>query len=162
MSFGPCIPFSALKELRRGIHEPGDVYKMALYSPSAMLSAVTTTYSASDEVSSPGYSAGGAVIPGFVMERSNTMIHFLWPDMAWRAVTITANGGMIYNASKGNRALAIFAFEKPISSVNGQFCVLEWEYFVETAYSLESLATAANTPSINPVRRALNFLMPKN
>ena len=41
-------------------HTAADVYKIALYTSTATLGASTTAYSATNEVSGSGYTAGGA------------------------------------------------------------------------------------------------------
>ena len=56
-----CTSFK--KELLLGVHRFGtnaaDTMKLALYTSSATLDATTTAYSATNEVSGTGYSAGG-------------------------------------------------------------------------------------------------------
>ena len=48
------------KELLQGVHNfDTDVFKIALYTSSATLDSTTTVYSATNEASGTGYTAGG-------------------------------------------------------------------------------------------------------
>ena len=59
---GLCDQFKA--DVFNGVHAPGNTYKAALYTSSAALDPTTTAYSATNEVSGAGYSAGGATLAG--------------------------------------------------------------------------------------------------
>lgn len=54
-----------LLELLSGTHLSSNTYKIALYTSSADLGPETTAYSATNEVSGAGYSAGGMALTGF-------------------------------------------------------------------------------------------------
>lgn len=59
-----CTSFKS--ELMQGVHNltttTGDVFKIALYTSSASLTAATTAYTATNEVVGTGYTAGGNVL----------------------------------------------------------------------------------------------------
>ena len=59
-----CTSFK--KELLYGVHDfdlaNGDTFKIALYDNNASFTAATTAYTATDEVSGTGYSAGGGAL----------------------------------------------------------------------------------------------------
>jgi hypothetical protein len=58
---GMC--YSYKQDLFNGVHETGDTYKIALFN-GASHDANTTAYSATNEVSGTGYTAGGATLSG--------------------------------------------------------------------------------------------------
>ena len=103
-----------------------DVFKVALYTSSATLSAATTAYTTSDEVSSSGtnYTAGGKTLtisqaPTF----TSTTAWLDFDDVTWDSATITANGALIYNETQGNKAVAVLAFGGDKTSTAGNFTI---------------------------------------
>jgi hypothetical protein len=114
-----CASF--LDEVLVGIHRPNHVYKLALYKPTATLSEHTTMYSAAHEVPDSGtYHSGGCVLDGYTVEGG--CLHF--EDHIFRKATITKpKGGLIYNSSVGDRAVAVLEFVEPVESVLGDFKV---------------------------------------
>ena len=118
-----CTSFRA--ELLQGIHASADVYKIALYTSIATLDATTTAYSATNEVVGTGYTAGGATLSGFSVTTSGTTAILDWTtDPSWSNATITARGAMIYNSSKGNKAVAVWDFGADKASTSGTFTVI--------------------------------------
>ncbi|HUU83306.1 MAG TPA: hypothetical protein VM243_07365 [Phycisphaerae bacterium] len=106
-------------------HQPGDAYKIALYTARARLGPSTTVYTSEHEVPDSGdYVAGGQVLSGIVAGLDGSVGYLDWTaDPRWTAATIAAAGALIYNSSKGNRALAVLDFGGVISCVNGHFDV---------------------------------------
>ena len=51
-------------DLFDGVHQPGDDYRLALYTNAATLDKNTTAYSSTGEVVGPGYTAGGQSLAG--------------------------------------------------------------------------------------------------
>jgi len=101
------------------IHDIGDEYRMALYNDAANLGPDTTVYTAEGEVGGRGYEAGG-----IALENVRPIGEGLgFDEPVWRASTIAATGCMIYNASKDNRAVAVFSFGGVVESRNGRFFV---------------------------------------
>lgn len=123
MSITSAICNSYKQEILEGVHASTDVYKVALYTSSATLDATTTAYSATNEVSGTGYSAGGETLSGFSTGLSSSTAYLTFTDVAIANATITARGCLIYNSSKSNKAVAVFDFGANISSVNGTFTV---------------------------------------
>lgn len=114
-----CTSFKA--ELFGGVHDlDTDVIKMALYTSSASLDAATTVYSSSNEVSSSGYTAGGATLTSPVINTSGTTAYVDFADVTWTSVSFTTRGALIYNSSKGNKAIAVLDFgaDKTVSGVD--------------------------------------------
>ena len=63
MAISQAMCTSFKKELLEAVHNfknsGGDTFKIALYTSSASLGAATTAYSATNEISGTGYTAGG-------------------------------------------------------------------------------------------------------
>lgn len=120
-----CTSFK--KELFEGTHDfsasGGDTIKMALYTSSASLDATTTAYSATNEVSGTGYSAGGATLTNVDPSISATTAFIDFDNVTWSSSTITARGALIYNSSKSNRAIAVLDFGSDKSSSSSDFTV---------------------------------------
>jgi hypothetical protein len=106
-------------ELSQAIHDftaSGDTFKIALYTSSANLSATTTAYSATNEVTGTNYSAGGETLTSVGPVRSNnkTIIDFNNISIATATISDIA-GALIYNSSKSNRSVAVFNFNASYS-----------------------------------------------
>ena len=103
-----------------------DVFKIALYTSSATLSATTTAYTTSNEVATAGgYTAGGNTLAISQVPTSTTTTAWLdFTDSTWTAATITANGAMIYNSTQGNKCVAILAFGGDKTSTAGDFTII--------------------------------------
>ena len=123
MAITSAICNSYKQELLEGVHASTDTYKIALYTDAATLSASTTAYSATNEASGTGYTAGGEELAGFTTGLSSSTAYLTFTDPAWSNATITARGCLIYNSSKSNKAVAVFDFGQNVSSVNGTFTV---------------------------------------
>ena len=88
------------------------VFKIALFTSSATLSAATTAYSTSNEVSGTGYSAGGNILTVSQVPTSSGTTAFIdFADTTWSTATITARGALIYLANgTTNPAVAVLDF----------------------------------------------------
>lgn len=114
---------SFLLDILQGLHEPNDTYRMALYSQDADLSDETTVYTTAGEVIGQGYGAGGQVLTGYVVGREDRVAFLSWDNPVWPYASVTARGALIYNFSKGNRAIAVLDLGKNFTSTNGSFKV---------------------------------------
>lgn len=123
MTITTAICNSYKKEILEGVHAAADVYKVALFTSAAALSAATTAYSTTNEVSGTGYTAGGATLADFTTGLSGSTAYLTFTDPAWANATITARGCLIYNSSKSNKAVAAFDFGGDVTSTNGTFTV---------------------------------------
>jgi hypothetical protein len=123
MAITTAICNSYKQEILEGVHSSTDTYKIALYTSSATLSASTTAYSATNEVSGTGYDAGGKTLTGFVSGLSTGTAYITFDDPSWTSSTITARGCLIYNSSKSNKAVACFDFGSDVISVSGTFTI---------------------------------------
>lgn len=104
----------------------GQVYKLALYTSSAVLSNATTAYTSIGEVSSSGsnYTAGGNTLVVSTDPTNTGNIAFMsFSNTSWFNANITANGALIYN-STANTAVASLAFGGDKTSTNGTFSII--------------------------------------
>ena len=98
------------KELYQAIHNLStDTIKIALYTGNANLNEDTTIYSATNEVVAAGYTAGGEVMTGVAISSSGYVAYANWNNVSWTAA-LTARCALIYNASKGNKSVAVLDF----------------------------------------------------
>jgi hypothetical protein len=128
MAISQAMPTSFKQELLTATHNftasTGDVFKIALYTSSASLGAGTTAYSTSNEVSGPGYTAGGNTLTNVTPTTSGTTAFTDFADTTWSSATITANGALIYNSSKSDKAVAVLAFGGDKTSTAGDFTIV--------------------------------------
>jgi len=122
-----CTSFK--KELLEAVHNfknsGGDTFKIALYTNSASFDASTTAYTATNEVSGTGYSAGGNTLTRVDPTSSGTTAFTDFADTTWSSSTITARGALIYNDSAaGNPAVVVLDFGSDKTSTNGDFTVV--------------------------------------
>jgi hypothetical protein len=127
-----CTSFK--KELMYGAHDfaaAGDTFKIALYTSSATLDASTTAYSATNEVSGTGYSAGGQDLTNVDPASSGTTAYGDFADETWTTATITARGALIYNSTPNttsialtNPAVVVLDFGSDKTSTAGDFTVV--------------------------------------
>lgn len=106
-----AIVTSFKKEVLQGVHNlDSDVFKLALYTSNANLSSATTGYLALGETAGTGYTAGGMTLTNLGVSESGTQAYASWGDVTWPNASFTAAGGLIYNSSKGNKAVAVLNF----------------------------------------------------
>lgn len=105
--------------------DTSQVFKVALYTSSATLSAATTAYSATNEVSGTGYVAGGNTLTiSTNPTTSGTTAYLDFADTTWASATITARGALIYLANGGtNPAIAVLDFGADKTSTAGDFTI---------------------------------------
>lgn len=107
------------EEILKGIHDLlTDTIKLALYTSSATLDEDTTVYSVTNEVTGGGYSAGGVVLTGVSINNSNGVVYVDFDNAVWNPASFTAAGGLIYNASKANRSIAVISFGNDKTATN--------------------------------------------
>lgn len=133
MAITQAICASFKKQLLEGIHDfgdnsvyppaGGDTFKLALYTSSATLDSSTTVYSSSNEASGTGYTPGGATLTNLGVSLSGTTAYLSFDNYTWTTATISAAGALIYNASQGNKAVAVLSFGVTYSSTAGNFTI---------------------------------------
>ena len=127
-----CTSFKV--ELLNGIHAFGttviraattaDTFKIALYTSTATLGATTTAYSATNEITGTGYTAGGNTLTTIAPTSTGTTAFLDFNDTTWSAATITANGALIYNSTQSDKAVAVLAFGGDKTSTAGDFTII--------------------------------------
>ena len=121
-----CTSFK--QGLMQGLHNfdnpGGNTFKIALYTSTATLGASTTAYSATNEVTGTGYTAGGNTLTSVTPTTSGTTAYTDFADTTWASSTITANGALIYNANATNASCVVLAFGSDKSSSNGDFTIV--------------------------------------
>lgn len=127
MAITQAICTSFKQELMEGLHDfnasGGNAYKIALYTSSATLDATTTLYSATNEISGTGYTAGGAALTNIDPTTSGTTAYFDFNDVSWTSASFTCRGALIYNSTNGNRAVCVLAFGGDQTVSSGTFTI---------------------------------------
>ena len=122
-----CTSFK--KELLEAKHNflasGGNSFKLALYTNSASFTAATTAYTASNEVSGTGYSAGGAGLTNVNPTTSGTTAFTDFSDLTFSSATITARGALIYNdTASGDPSVVVLDFGGDKTSTAGDFTIV--------------------------------------
>jgi hypothetical protein len=86
-----------------------DTIKIALYTADANLDETTTVYTTLNEVVASGYTAGGEVMTGVALNTSGYTVYVNWANTSW-STSVTARCALIYNASQGNKSIAVLDF----------------------------------------------------
>jgi hypothetical protein len=126
MAITQAMATSFKQELLEGLHDfqvAGDSFKMSLYTSAATLSAATTAYTATEEVSGTGYTATGSALTNVAPTTSGTTAFCDFADETWSTSTITARGAMIYNDDKSDTCVLILDFGSDKVSTAGDFTV---------------------------------------
>lgn len=111
MAIVQCVTNSFKLELLSATHNfSSHTFKLALYSSGADLGPDTEAYTASGEVSGTGYSAGGATLTVTAPAQSNGVAYIDIADVTWSTASFTARGGLIYNSSASDKAVAVINF----------------------------------------------------
>jgi len=104
--------------------DTAQTFKIALYTSSATLDATTTVYSATNEVSGTGYSAGGNTLTiSTNPTTSGTTAYLSFSNTTWSSATITARGALIYKSGGTNPAVAVLDFGGDKTSTAGDFTI---------------------------------------
>jgi dienelactone hydrolase len=97
-------------ELYQGVHDLlNDTLKIALYSADADLNSATTAYNTSNEVIAVGYTAGGNTLTGATLNTDEFTAYVNFDNTSWSSA-LTTRCALIYNASKGNKSIAVLDF----------------------------------------------------
>jgi hypothetical protein len=114
-----AFPTSTKQEFLSGTHTLPDTYKLAFYADTATYGAATTAYSATNEVSGTGYTAGGFIVadngitkPAPTAGNSGTTGFLDFTDLAPTTITFDAAStcAVLYNSSKSNKVVAVYSF----------------------------------------------------
>ena len=103
--------------------DTSQTFKIALYTSSADLSADTTAYSTTNEVSGTGYDAGNTLTIASNPTSSGTTAFLDFSDVTWSSSSITARGALHIRDTTINPAVAVIDFGEDKSSTSGTFTV---------------------------------------
>lgn len=121
-----CNSFKA--EMLQGQHNftasTGNAFKIALYTSTATLGASTTAYSATNEISGTGYTAGGTALTNITPTLSSSTAVVDFNDVSWTTASFTANGALIYNTTSSNKAVSAHAFGGDQTVASGTFSLV--------------------------------------
>ena len=102
----------------------GHTFKIALYVSAATINASTTAYSATNEASGTGYSAGGATLTSVTPALSSSTAVCDFADVTFSSASLTARGALIYNSSASNKAVAVYDFGSDKTSTAADFTLV--------------------------------------
>jgi hypothetical protein len=107
----------------------GHTFKLAMYTNSASFDASTTDYTATNEVSGTGYSAGGGALTNVTPTTSGTTALTDFDDLTFSSSTITARGALIYNTTTAGgtgttNTVVVLDFGSDKSSSAGDFTIV--------------------------------------
>ena len=126
-----CTSFK--QELLQAQHDftasTGHTFKLALYDNNASFTAATTDYTATEEVSGTGYTAGGGTLTNVTPTTSGTTAFTDFDDLTFSSSTITARGALIYNTTAGGgsgttESVVVLDFGSDKSSSAGDFTII--------------------------------------
>jgi hypothetical protein len=114
-SFGPTSP---------------DTFKIALYTAAADINASTTVYSTTNEVVGTNYTAGGNTLTISVSPTSGNnslaipTAYISFNNTSWANATFTCRAALIYNATEGNKSVAVLDFGSDKTVNNDTFTII--------------------------------------
>ena len=112
MSLQQTLTTSFKQQILLGVHDLAtDTLKLALYTGLATLGPETTVYGTTYEVVGTGYTAGGNILTGVTISTTtNGIVYVDFSNSVWSPAAFTCRGALIYNASKGNKSIAVLDF----------------------------------------------------
>ena len=115
-------------ELLGAVHDfdsgNAQVFKLALYTSAANLSAATTAYTATGEVPATGqYVATGSALQSKQVSLDTATAIVTFADLSFTGVTLTARGAVIYNSSASNAAVCVLDFGADKTATSGTFTI---------------------------------------
>lgn len=92
-----------------------DTFKIALYTGAADLGPTTGAYTAANEITGTGYSAGGKILtvstgPTTGSDPSNTVAYISFSNTTWDPAAFTCRGAVIYRSGGGNPTVCVLDF----------------------------------------------------
>jgi hypothetical protein len=138
MAITQGISNSFKQQLMLAVHDfratGGDVFKLALYTPSATIDASTTQYTSANEVTSANYTAGGAALTNLGTALSGSTAFLDFADLTFTNVTLTTRGALIYNSTPSaaandntpltNPAVCVLDFGGDKQAVSGDITIV--------------------------------------
>lgn len=111
MAIRQGLTTSFKKEILLGEHNlESNTLKIALYTALANIDENTTEYTIDNEITGNGYVAGGQTLSGVSVSMSGLIAYVSFDNVVWDPASFTARGALIYNASVGNKSIAVLDF----------------------------------------------------
>ena len=126
MSIVQCMTTSYRQNAMNGVQNLStNTLKLALYTDAATLGPTTTVYSATNEVSGAGYTAGGKTLTNVqVLTSPEGVVYLSCDNVTWPGASFTARGALLYNSTQGNKSIAVLNFGSNKTS-NNEFFTIE-------------------------------------
>ena len=134
MSISQTATTSFKVELLQAVHNFGptspNTFKVALYTGAANIGPTTTVYTTSGEVTGTGYTAGGNTLTISTSPTSGNNVsnvptaYISFNNTSWTSATFTARGALIYNATQGNKSVAVLDFGSDKTVSNDTFQII--------------------------------------
>jgi hypothetical protein len=127
MAISQAVCNSFKQQILEGVHNfatGGNTFKLSLYTSAANLSASTTVYISTNEVTATGqYTAGGGTLTGQQTSLDTGVAIVDFADLSFTGVTLTAAGALIYNTSATNKAVCVLDFGGDKTATAGTFTI---------------------------------------
>ena len=135
MSIQQTATTSFKVELLQAVHNFGptspNTFKVALYTAAANIGPSTTVYSSTNEVpNGNGYSTGGNTLTISVSPTSGNnsssvpTAYISFNNTSWTNATFTCRGALVYNATQGNKSVAVLDFGSDKTVSNDTFQII--------------------------------------
>jgi hypothetical protein len=128
MAIAQAVCNSFKQQILEGVHNlatGGNTFKLSLYTSAANLSASTTVYISTNEVTATGqYAAGGGTLTGQQTSLDTGVAIVDFADLSFTGVTLTAAGALIYNTSAANKAVCVLDFGGDKTATAGTFTIV--------------------------------------
>ena len=121
-------------ELLQAVHNFGptspNTFKVALYTGSANIGPTTTVYTTTGEVTGTGYTAGGNTLVISTSPTTSDNASFVptafisFANTSWTNASFTCRGALIYNATQGNKSVAVLDFGSDKTVTNDLFQII--------------------------------------
>ena len=122
-------------ELFQAVHNFGptsaNTFKIALYTAAADINLDTTAYSATNEISGTGYTAGGNTLTISTSPTSSNnsssvpTAYISFSNTSWTSASFTARAALIYNdTATGNPSVAVLDFGTDKTVSNDTFQII--------------------------------------
>ena len=101
--------------LKAGQNIINDTLYMALYTAFSDIGPLTTVYTAINEVSGTGYSAGGVQVTGAILSTATTgpeagTVYVNFNNVSYPGANFIARGALIYNVTRSNKSVLVLDF----------------------------------------------------
>ncbi len=112
------------EQLLLGVHDfETDIFKIALYTSSAVLGPTTTAYTSVGEVSGTGYTAPGQILLNVTVSLGQGIAYVSFTNPAWPGSTFATRGALIYNSSKSDKSVGVLNFGIDQTMVGQEFII---------------------------------------